>query len=74
MEHAPAAKPASALPAARPRTRRVLRPRVRSRAVANGLFKGLTLQLFKGPIQSAVGFTANDYAKRILLRWRDRGR
>jgi solute carrier family 25 protein 42 len=42
--------------------------------IANGLFKGLTLQLFKGPVQSAVGFTANDYAKRLLLRWRDRGR
>ena len=49
-------------------------PRRHPRAVANGLFKGLTLQLFKGPIQSAVGFTANDYAKRVLLKWRDKDR
>ena len=37
-----------------------------SEGVVNGLFKGLTLQMFKGPVQSAVGFTANDYAKRLL--------
>jgi len=34
--------------------------------VANGLFKGLSLALLKGPVQSAIGFAVNDYAKKAL--------
>jgi len=34
--------------------------------VANGLFKGLSLALLKGPVQSAIGFAVNDYAKKVL--------
>ena len=34
--------------------------------VAGGLYKGLTLTFIKGPLQSAVGFTINDYVKRRL--------
>jgi len=34
--------------------------------LVNGLFKGLTLALFKGPLQSAVGFAVNDYVKKWL--------
>jgi len=36
--------------------------------VANGLFKGLSLALLKGPLQSAIGFSVNDYAKKRLAR------
>mmetsp|Transcript_59655 Transcript_59655/g.136831 ORF Transcript_59655/g.136831 Transcript_59655/m.136831 type:complete len:87 (-) Transcript_59655:301-561(-) len=32
----------------------------------NGLFKGLTLALLKGPLQSAVGFAVNDMVKEKL--------
>ena len=34
--------------------------------VANGLFKGLALTVFKGPVQASIGFTVNDYVKRRL--------
>ncbi len=34
--------------------------------VAGGLYKGLTLTLLKGPLQSALGFTLNDTTKRLL--------
>lgn len=34
--------------------------------VANGLFKGLSLALVKGPMQSAIGFAVNDWAKKTL--------
>ncbi|KAL1529339.1 hypothetical protein AB1Y20_000293 [Prymnesium parvum] len=34
--------------------------------VAGGLYKGLTLTMLKGPLQSAVGFTVNDVSKRAL--------
>mmetsp|Transcript_70421 Transcript_70421/g.193237 ORF Transcript_70421/g.193237 Transcript_70421/m.193237 type:complete len:146 (+) Transcript_70421:231-668(+) len=34
--------------------------------VAGGLYKGLTLTMLKGPVQSAVGFTVNDVTKRAL--------
>lgn len=36
--------------------------------VAGGLYKGLSLTLVKGPIQSALGFTVNDQCKKYLRR------
>jgi len=39
--------------------------------IAGGLYKGLTLTFLKGPLQSALGFTVNDYCK-WLLRDRER--
>jgi len=43
-----------------------LRSIYRIEGIANGLFKGLSLALLKGPLQSAIGFAVNDYAKKVL--------
>ena len=34
--------------------------------VVGGLYKGLTLTWLKGPVQSALGFTVNDWCKKQL--------
>ena len=39
-----------------------------SEGVVNGLFKGLTLTILKGPLQAAIGFTVNDYCRQALRR------
>jgi len=36
--------------------------------IVNGLFKGLTLTILKGPLQAAIGFTVNDYCRQALRR------
>ena len=43
-----------------------LRSIYRHEGVVSGLYKGLTLTFVKGPLQSALGFTVNDYCKRRL--------
>jgi len=43
-----------------------LRSIYRNEGIAGGLYKGLTLTFVKGPLQSAIGFTVNDYCKKLL--------
>ena len=41
--------------------------------IVNGLFKGLTLTILKGPLQAAIGFTVNDRMKAALREWESSG-
>jgi solute carrier family 25 protein 42 len=43
-----------------------LRSIYKHEGIANGLFKGLSLSLLKGPLQSAIGFVVNDYARKWM--------
>jgi len=51
-----------------------LRSIYHTEGVVRGLYKGLTLTFIKGPLQSAIGFTTNDWVKGALrARERPRG-
>ena len=44
----------------------------RTEGIVSGLFKGLTLGFVKGPLQSAIGFSVNDWCKRALRERQER--